>query len=70
MCINNNAVINNNYGRLQYFIMHFKIAMGTRKNFFEICIQFGHAPSKWFASPAIEYCCAERDCLVSYPYKT
>jgi hypothetical protein len=47
-----------------------KIAMGTRKNFFEIYEQFVHVPSKGFASPAVEYCCAERDCLVSYPYKT
>ena len=66
MCINSNAVINNNYGRLQNFILHFRIAMGTRKNFLDIYKQFGHAPSKGFASPAVEDCCAERDCLVFY----
>jgi hypothetical protein len=33
---NNNAVINNN-GRPQGIILHFKIPMGTRKNFFKIC---------------------------------
>jgi len=38
MCIinNNNATINNNYGKLQSIILLFKIATGTRKVFFEI----------------------------------
>jgi len=31
--------------------MLFKISMGTRKNFFEICRQFGHAPLKKFRQP-------------------
>jgi hypothetical protein len=43
--ININAVININYGRLQEFILLFRIPMGTRKNFVEIHRQFGHAPS-------------------------
>ena len=54
LCINyNNAVINNNYGRLQDLILVFKIPMGTWKDFFEICKQLRHAPSKWIASPAV-----------------
>jgi len=28
--------------------------MGTRKDFFEICRQFGVAPSKRFASPGLQ----------------
>ena len=28
--------------------------MGTRKDFFEIYIQFGHLPSKSFASPCLD----------------
>jgi hypothetical protein len=52
ICFNdyNNAVINNNYGRLQDFIMLFKISMVTRKNFFGLYRKFWHAPSKRFAS--------------------
>jgi len=49
--INNNAVINNNYGIRQDLILVLKIPMGSRKNFFEIYRQFGHAPSK--SSPAL-----------------
>jgi hypothetical protein len=53
MCINNNkAVINNNYGRLQDFNLCFKLSIGTREDFVEICWQFGHAPSKK-GSPAL-----------------
>ena len=48
-----NAIINNNYGRLKYLIFLFKIPMGTQKDFFEIYRQFGHAPTKRFASPAL-----------------
>ena len=48
--INDNTVINNNSGRLQNLILLFKISIGTRKDFFEICIQVRHAPSKSFAS--------------------
>ena len=50
----NNAVVNNNYGRLQNLILFFKIPIGTRKNFFEICKQFGHASAEGFASSVIE----------------
>jgi hypothetical protein len=39
MCINNTAIINNNYGRIQDLIMFFKIPMGTRRNFCKICGQ-------------------------------
>jgi hypothetical protein len=49
------AVINNNYGRLQDFIAHFKIPTGTRQNFFEIYRKFGHTPSKRFPTPVLEY---------------
>ena len=42
ICINNNnAIINNNYGRLQDFILLFKIPMCTRKDFFEVYGQHG-----------------------------
>jgi hypothetical protein len=55
ICLNyNNAVINNNYERSQDFILFFKIPMGTRMSFFEICRQFGQAPSESLASPALE----------------
>jgi len=53
ICINNNTIINNNYGMIQDLIFLLKIPMGTRKNFFEIYIQFGHAPSRRFASPGL-----------------
>jgi len=52
MCINsNNAVINNNLYKTPRFYFLFEIRMGTRKDFFEIYGQFGHALSKTFASP-------------------
>jgi hypothetical protein len=54
MCINNIAVIDNNYGRLKDLILLFKISLGTRNNFFEIHREFRHAPSKRFASPGVE----------------
>lgn len=41
----NNAVINNNNGRLQDFLLLHKICMCTRKNFIETYRRFGHAPS-------------------------
>ena len=41
----NNAVVNNNYGRLQDLILLFKIPMGTRINFFEIYSQSVNALS-------------------------
>ena len=54
ICINdNNSVINNNYGRPENLIFLLKIPMGSRKNIFEACIQFGYAVSKRFASPDI-----------------
>jgi len=51
--INNNAIINNNCGMFKDLILLFKIAKGTRKNFFEIHRKFGHMPSKRFACPPI-----------------
>jgi len=43
---NVNAVVNNNYERLQGLILFLRIPIGTRKDLFEIYRQFGHAPSK------------------------
>jgi hypothetical protein len=54
ICINDNAVINNNYGRLQGLVFLFKILMGTQQDFFEIHRQFGHVPSKSFASHGLD----------------
>jgi hypothetical protein len=51
--INNNTVINNNLYKAPRFYFIFKILMGTRKDFFEVCRQFGHALSKTFASPDV-----------------
>jgi hypothetical protein len=42
--INDNAVINNNYGRLQDLILLFRIPMSTLKDIFEVYVQFRHAP--------------------------
>jgi hypothetical protein len=54
LCINyNNAVINNNYGRLQDLILGFKTSLGTWKGFFEIYRQFRLSSSKWFASTTL-----------------
>ena len=36
LCINNNAIIKNNYGRLQDHILLLKIPVGIRKSLFEI----------------------------------
>ena len=36
ICINNNVIINNNYGSLQVNILLFKIPMVPRKDFFEM----------------------------------
>jgi len=41
---NNNAVINNNFGRLQNLIFLLEIT----------CAQFGHVPSKIFASSGLD----------------
>ena len=57
ICINNNnETINNNCGKLQDITSLFKIPTGTRKHFFEIYRQFGHMPSKRFASPDLDTC--------------
>jgi hypothetical protein len=53
MCIDNNAVINNNYGSFQDLTLLFKISEVPRNNFLEIHRQFGHGLSKMFTSPAI-----------------
>lgn len=50
-----NAVIDNNYGRVKDLILLFKILVGTQKNLLEIYSQFGHAPSESFTSPCIGY---------------
>ena len=55
-CINyssNNAIININYGRLQELIFLYRLPVGTRKDFFDIYRQFGHAPSKRMVSPSL-----------------
>jgi len=46
MCINNNdnAIINNNYGRLQDIISLFKFPMGTWKSFLEVYNYLGTLP--------------------------
>jgi hypothetical protein len=51
ICINNNVTINNYYGIFQYFILLFKIPMGTLKNFFEMYRQFVHVSSKNLRQP-------------------
>ena len=51
ICISIKAILN---GRLKDLIFLFKIPTCTRKNFFEIYKQFGHAPSKIFAIPPVE----------------
>jgi len=42
------------YERLQGLILLFKIPTDMRKNFFEICRQFGHAASESTASPVLD----------------
>ena len=49
----NNAVVNNNYRRLQDLILLFETPMATRKDFFEICRPFRQVPSKRFASAGV-----------------
>jgi len=49
--VGNNKKVINKYGRFRVLIFLFKIPMGTQKDFFEIYIQFGLVPSKWFTSP-------------------
>ena len=52
---NNDAIINNYYGRLQDLIFLFIITIDMRKIFFsfEIYRQFELAPSESFASPVL-----------------
>jgi len=40
--------------KFQNLILFFKISMGTRKDFFEMYIQFRHPPSKRFTSPELD----------------
>ena len=52
ICVyDDNAVFNNNYGRLQGSVLLFRISMGTRKNFFEIYGHFGRRLQE--GSPAL-----------------
>ena len=55
ICINDNVVINNNYGWFQDLILPFRIPMGTWKNLFKIHGQFGHVPLERFASHGLEH---------------
>jgi hypothetical protein len=48
---NNNSVINSNCGRVQDLTLLFKTPIDTRKIFFEIYVQFVHAP--WNISPTL-----------------
>ena len=43
---NNDAIINNNYGRLQDLILLYKNPMGTQKNFLKFLRDFEHAPDR------------------------
>jgi len=49
------AVKNNNFLKSPRSYIALQIYRGQRKHLFEIYRQFGHAPSKRFASPAVEY---------------
>ena len=53
---NNTEVINNNYWRLQELIFLFKLPTGTRKDFFEVYRQFGHATSESLVSAGKNFC--------------
>ena len=67
ICLNyNNAVISNNYGSSQDFILFSKVPMGTRMNFFEIYRQFGASALRKFGQP----CSRLTDCYVSKPVFT
>jgi len=53
-CTDNNAIINNNYGKLQDFILLFKIPTGTRKKKYSKSIEnLGTCPQK--GSSALGY---------------
>jgi len=52
---NNNTIINNNCGRLQDFILLFKISMSSLKNFFEIYREFGYVAPKRLARLTLEF---------------
>jgi len=59
--MNDNAVINNNYGRLQDLILLFKIPMGTRKELLKVYVQLRHAPpesSPALSCPSLTFHCA------------
>jgi len=47
--------MNNNFGRLQDFILLFKIAMSCLKNFFKIYGQFGYVAPKRLASLTLDF---------------
>jgi hypothetical protein len=68
ICLYNNAVINNDYGRFQESILLFKIPCGIRKNFFESHRQSGHEPSKLLASPALQQTSHHSVMLGSYAF--
>jgi hypothetical protein len=55
ICVNNNSIINNNYGRLQVHIFLFKIPTGTGNVLFEIGRHYRHEPRRSFCSPAVDY---------------
>jgi len=51
--INNHAVLNNNYGRIQDLIFFNNIPMGTRKFLSKFTVNLGTRPQK--VSPALTY---------------
>jgi len=54
MCSNNsNAVMTVTAADCKPLLCYSKLPLGTRKNFFDIYKQLGHAPSQMFASPAL-----------------
>jgi len=53
----NNAVINNFYGRLQDLILLFKIPMSTLKDYFKFIDNLGTCPQKMFASDLLSKTC-------------
>jgi hypothetical protein len=57
ICINNNTIFNNYYERLPDLTVLFKIPLSTRKDFFEIHRQFGHASSERFSSLDLRVFC-------------
>ena len=51
ICINDNAAVIVKDSKTLFCTS--KIPTGTRKDFFEICLQFGHVPSKTFSRPTL-----------------